>query len=39
MYGIEDMNKVFLKRYLKRIDEPIVLDIDASVIESHKSIA
>ena len=39
MYGIEDMNKVFLKRYLKRIEEPLVLDIDASVIESHKSIA
>ena len=39
MYGIEDMNKVLLKRYLKRIEEPLVLDIDASVIESHKSIA
>ena len=39
MYGIEDINKVLLKRYLKRIEEPLVLDIDASVIESHKSIA
>lgn len=40
MYGIENINQVLLKRYLKRIEEPIiVLDIDASVIESHKSIA
>jgi hypothetical protein len=39
MYGIEDMHKVLVKRYLKRIDEPLVLDVDASVIESHKSIA
>ena len=39
VYGIEDMNKVLLKRYLKRINEPLVLDMDASVIESHKSIA
>jgi len=39
MYGIEDINKVLLKRYLNRIKEPLVLDIDASVIESHKSTA
>ena len=39
MYGIEDINKVLLHRYLKRIEEPLVLDIDASVIESHKSTA
>ena len=38
-YGIEDINKVLLKRYLNRIKEPLVLDIDASVIESHKSTA
>ena len=35
LYGVEDINKVLLKRYLKRVEEPI---IDASVIESHKSI-
>ena len=39
MYGIESINKVFLKRYLKRVEDPLVLDIDASVIESHKSTA
>ena len=39
MYGMEKMNKVLLKRYLNRIEEPLVLDIDASVIESHKSTA
>ena len=39
MYGIEGINQTLLKRYLKRIEEPIVLDIDASVIESHKSTA
>ena len=39
VYGVESINKVLLKRYLKRIEEPLVLDIDASVIESHKSIA
>jgi len=39
MYGIENINQVLLKRYLKRIEEPLVLDIDASVIESHKSTA
>jgi len=39
MYGVEGINKALLKRYLKRINEPLVLDIDASVIESHKSTA
>jgi hypothetical protein len=39
VYGMESINKVLLKRYLKRVDEPLILDIDASVIESHKSIA
>ncbi len=39
MYGIESINQTLLKRYLKRIEEPLVLDIDASVIESHKSTA
>jgi len=39
LYGIEDIHKVLLKRYLKRIEEPLVLDIDVSLIESHKSIA
>jgi hypothetical protein len=37
--GIEKINRNLLKRYLSRIDEPLVLDIDATVIESHKSIA
>ena len=39
MYAIESINQNLLKRYLNRIEEPLVLDIDASVIESHKSIA
>jgi len=40
VYGIERINRSFLRRYLKRIrKEPLVLDIDASVIESHKSTA
>jgi len=39
VYGVESINKALLKRYLKRVDEPLILDIDASVIESHKSIA
>ena len=40
--GIEALSKIerlLLGRYLKRIKEPLVLDIDASVIESHKSTA
>lgn len=39
MYGVESINQTLLKRYLKRIEEQLVLDIDASVIESHKSTA
>ncbi|HHE05765.1 MAG TPA: IS1380 family transposase [Epsilonproteobacteria bacterium] len=39
VYGMEHINRVFLKHYLKRVDEPLVLDIDASVIESHKATA
>lgn len=39
VYAIESINRNLLRRYLNRIEEPIVLDIDASVIESHKSIA
>jgi len=39
MYGLENINQELLKRYLKRVEEPLVLDIDASVIKSHKSIA
>ncbi len=39
MYGMEHINRVLLKRYLKRVEEPLVLDIDASVIESHKETA
>ena len=39
VYGVEAINKRLLERYIKRVDEPLVLDIDATVIESHKSIA
>lgn len=39
IYGMENINKVLLKRYLNRVDGPLILDIDASVIESHKSTA
>jgi hypothetical protein len=37
--GMEKLNQVLLQRYLSRIEEPLILDIDATVIESHKSIA
>ena len=37
--GMEKLNRVLLRRYISRIDEPLVLDIDATVIESYKSIA
>jgi hypothetical protein len=37
--GMEKINRILLQRYLYRIDDPLVLDIDATVIESHKSIA
>ena len=39
VYGIESINRTLLKRHLKTIDEPLVLDIDASVIFSEKSTA
>jgi hypothetical protein len=37
--GMEKLNQVLLQRYLSKIDDPLVLDIDATVIESYKSIA
>jgi hypothetical protein len=36
---MEKINRILLQRYLYRIEEPLILDIDATVIESHKSIA
>ena len=39
VYALEKVNRTLLKRYLKSIDEPLILDMDATVIESHKSIA
>jgi hypothetical protein len=39
VYAMENIHHNLLKRYLKRIQEPIVLDIDASVIKSYKSTA
>jgi hypothetical protein len=39
MYGIEHINRKLLKRYLKRIDEALVLDIDATLMQSYKSTA
>jgi len=40
VYGLEKINKIFLNRYLKKINKKdLILDIDASVIESHKSTA
>jgi len=39
VYATEQINRTLLKRYLKSIDEPLILDMDATVIESHKSIA
>jgi len=37
--GMESINRILLRRYLSRIEDPLVLDIDATLIESHKSIA
>ncbi len=37
--GMEKINRILLGRYLSKIEEPLVLDIDATVIESYKSIA
>jgi len=39
IYGIESVNRKLLQRHLKSVDEPLVLDIDASVIFSQKSTA
>ena len=36
VYGLEKVNKTLLERYLKRIDEDLILDMDATVIEAHK---
>lgn len=37
VYGLENINQTLLERYLKRINEDLILDIDATVIEAHKS--
>lgn len=37
VYGLETINKILLQRYLRNIDEDLILDIDATVIEAHKS--
>lgn len=37
--GLERVNKCLLERYLKRVDEDLILDIDATVIEAHKNTA
>ena len=39
IYAAESVNRTLLKRYLKSVNEPLILDMDATVIESHKSIA
>jgi len=39
VYGIESINAHLLQRHLKRIEEPLVLDIDASDIPSGKRTA
>ena len=39
VYAVERINRSLLKHYLKSIEEPLILDMDATVIESHKSIA
>ncbi len=35
--GLEHVNQALLGRYLDRINEDLILDIDATVIEAHKS--
>jgi hypothetical protein len=37
--GMEKLNRILLQRYLSKVKESLVLDIDATVIETHKSIA
>jgi len=39
VYGMEAIHRKILKRYLKPIQDPLILDIDASVILSQKSTA
>lgn len=39
IYGLETINRKMIKRYLRKINEDIILDIDATVIESNKSTA
>lgn len=39
IYGLQRINKKLIKRYLKKVKEELVLDIDATVIESNKSTA
>ena len=34
---MEVINKTLMERYLKRINEDLILDIDATVIETHKN--
>jgi hypothetical protein len=39
VYGMEQINRKLLKRYLRDIQEPLTLDIDATVMQSFKSTA
>jgi len=40
IYGMEQIHKKLLKRYLKRLeDEALILDIDATIMQSYKSSA
>jgi hypothetical protein len=39
VYGMEQIHRAVLKRYLKRVEDPLILDIDASVIFSEKRTA
>ena len=40
IFGIEKINKSLIKRYIKKIDnDELILDIDATFIEAHKSTA
>jgi len=40
IYGIERIHKKLLKRYVKRLrDEDLILDIDATIMQSYKSTA
>jgi hypothetical protein len=39
IYGIEKINQKLLGRYLGRINEHLTLDIDATIMQSHKSTA